>query len=851
MLMAGPRRQRRGRDVSDMPNLDDFSDIWRQAIDGSATGLWDRDIVSGTIRYSKSWHAILGYENAPPANAIEDSYARVHPDDLAYVQATITAHFEGRTPVYEVEHRLRCRDGGYKWVLSRGKVVARDAAGRPLRMVGTTADITALRALAEQLRDQNASAAESARRLAALTQELSQRTEELAAAHRLARVGGWRWDVLNRCLWFSPETWWLMGRAPSAAPVSYEQMRAMFHPEDHARAMAQFYAAVASKQPVTLEYRILHPDGSIRDALTHAEPIFTPGGQVTIMRGTTQDITPYRRIEAALRESEAARRASEALAFRVLEEAGDAVIVCDREGRVTFANTRATGALGLGASPVGRPAAELFAPSHAQTILDALSRANACREDSHFEIFWPPTGLWFEASLVAGESDVSLFLRDISEKHAAQQRLRHAATHDSLTGAMNRATLFSQLATRLAQSGPGDRVALFCLDLDYFKEINDAHGHPVGDALLRQAVDRLQACLRAGDVLARCGGDEFAIMQNAVRTVADAIPLAERIHAAMQPPFVIEGLSLAANFSIGIAVSAPDIRDADTLYRQADRALYVAKSKARGSHWLFQPDMQTAFEAAHRRRADLARALPRGEFALAYQPIMRVSTRRMVGIEALLRWHHPERGLILPGAFIPAAEESGLIAEIGAWVLGHACAAACRWPQPLQVSVNVSPRQFERGDLHETVSAALRETGLPAGRLVLEVTESVLLSQNTANLRLLRALRDLGVQLVLDDFGTGYSSLAYLDTFTFDAIKIDKSFVSRIRQPGDRQPIFEAIMGMAGALRMPLIAEGIETEAQLAYVHRFGCDLVQGFLFARPMAEAALQDFCAPLMRAG
>jgi diguanylate cyclase (GGDEF)-like protein/PAS domain S-box-containing protein len=837
--------------VSDRPNLADFSDIWSQAIDGSATGLWDRDIASGTIRYSRSWHAILGYEDAPPANAIEESYTRVHPDDLAYVQATIAAHLDGKTPIYEVEHRLRCRDGRYIWVLSRGKVVSRDDAGRPLRMVGTTADITALRDLAERLRHQNATAAASARRLAALTQELSQRSEELAAAHRLARVGGWRWDVVNRCLWFSPEICWLMGRPASAVPVSYEQMRAMFHPDDHARAMARFYTAVAARKPVTLEYRILHTDGAVKHVLTHAEPVCAPDGRVTIMRGTTQDITPYRRIKAALRESEAARRASEALAFRVLEEAGDAVIVCDRAGTVTFANTKVTTALGLGASPVGIRAAELFAPAHGQVIRDALDRAITPGKGGHFELFWPPTGLWFEASLVAGESDVSLFLRDISEKRVARQRLHHAATHDSLTGAMNRATLFHRLAAQLAQQGPGERVALFCLDLDYFKEINDTHGHPVGDALLRLVVDRLQSCLRAGDLLARCGGDEFVVMQSAVKTAADAVPLAERIRAAMAPPFLVEGLSLVGRFSIGIAVSTPDITDADRLYRQADRALYVAKARARGRYWVFQPEMQIAFEAAHRLRADLACALTRGEFSLAFQPIMRIAPRRAVAVEALLRWHHPERGLIPPADFIATAEESGLIAEIGAWALHEACAAARRWESPLRVSVNVSPRQFEIGDLYKTVAAALRDTGLPAGRLALEVTETVLLSQNAANLRLLRALRDLGVQLVLDDFGTGYSSLAYLDTFKFDVIKIDKSFVSRIRRPGDRQPIFEAIMGIAGALQLPLIAEGIETEAQLDYIRRFGCDLAQGFLFARPMTAAALRDFFTHRVSAG
>ncbi len=830
---------------------EDFSDIWLQAIEGSGTGLWDRNVVTGEIRYSKSWHAILGDEDAPPVNLIDASYKRVHPDDLAYVLATIEAHFDQKTPAYEVEHRLRCMDGRYKWVLSRGKVVSRDAAGRPLRMVGTTTDITALRDLAEQLRRQNAAAEESGRRLAALTQELTQRTEELAAAHRLARVGSWRWNVTDRCLWLTPEAWRIIGRTPSPAPMSYAQMNILFHPGDRARALQLFYAAIRTKTLVTLECRLLHDDGSVRDTLTHAEPVLAPDGRVAMVRGTTQDITPYRRIEAALRESEAARRASEALAFRVLDAAGDAVIVCDRSGLVTFANAKAMTALGSGESPVGRRAADLFARPHGGAVLDAIARAITAGEAGQFELFWPSTALWFEVSVFAGERDVSLFLRDISERLVAQQRLRYAATHDALTGALNRATVFARLGARLAQQAPGERLALLLLDLDYFKEINDVYGHPVGDALLRLVVNRLQSCLRAEDLLARCGGDEFVIMQTEVRTPADAVSLAERILAAMHPPFTVEGLLLTGGLSIGIAVSSPDSDDADELYRQADCALYVAKTRARGSYSLFQPKMQAAFDATRRLRADLASALTRGELSLAFQPIVQVSRRRVVGVEALLRWRHPERGLISPGEFIPIAEESGVIAEIGAWVLKRACAAARRWPARMLVSVNVSPRQFEIGDLRAAVAGALREAGLPARRLALEVTESVLLSQNAASMRLLQELRDLGARLVLDDFGTGYSSLSYLDTFKFDVVKIDKSFVSRIKRPGDRQPIFEAIMGMAAALGLPLTVEGIETALQLDYVRRFGGDFVQGFFFATPMPESELHEFFARTIYSG
>lgn len=950
--------------LSSHRHADDFSDVWSLAIEGSGTGVWDRNIVTGEIRYSRGWHAILGYEDATLSNAIEDSYTRVHPDDLDYVKATIEAHFQQRTAIYEVEHRLRCKDGRYKWVLSRGKVVSRDEAGRPLRMVGTTTDISNIRDLTEKLKRERKRARETSLQLAGLAKELSQRTAGLAAAHRLARVGSWRWDPKSACLWLSPETWWILGRTPTAEPVTYAQIRAMYHPDDYARSIKRLDNALRRKTPITLEYRFIHADGSIRDALTHAEPIIDADGEIVQVRGTTQDISPYRRIEAALRESEdhyrhmvdlhpqipwtagpdggilevgpqwlamtgmtredampfgwtkavhpddlpsvlpvwrdclesgrpldveyrlrlaaggygwvraraaarrgndgqiirwygtledvtdrhlaeAARRASEALAFRVLEATGDAVIVCDRTGIVTFANTKAAAMLGAGLGLVGKPAGTLFAEPHGQRLRHVIARAVTTGEGAHFELFWPPAELWLEANLYVGSDDVSLFLRDISEKRLARQKLRYAATHDFMTGAANRATLFSRLEARLMRQTPGDLTALLCLDLDYFKEVNDVHGHPVGDGLLKQVTGRLHACLRNQDLLARCGGDEFVVMQTGIANPTDAEVLAERIIAAMRAPFEVDGLSLAGSLSIGIAVSTLDEIDSDTLYGRADRALYEAKTKARGSYRMFRPEMQAAFDAVRSLRADIAAGLMREEFSLAFQPIIQLSNGRVAGVEALLHWQHPERGLIPPDEFIPLAEESGQIASLGAWVLNRACAAARDWPEDVKVSVNVSPRQFELGDVPGVVCEALSASGLPARRLKLEVTESVLLSQNASSVRVLQKLRDLGVTLVLDDFGTGYSSLSYLDTFKFDFLKVDKSFMARVREAGDRQPILEAIMGMARALNLPVTAEGIETGIQLDYVHGLGCDFAQGRLFSYPLAADALPSYLA------
>jgi diguanylate cyclase (GGDEF)-like protein/PAS domain S-box-containing protein len=939
--------------------VDDFSDIGLQAIDCSGLGVWDRNILTGEIRYSRSWLAILGYDDMPLLSHIEESYRRVHPDDLAFVQAQIKAHCEGETTMYEVEHRLRCRDGSYKWVISRGKIIEHDATGRPLRMVGTTMDITRLRELAEDLKAQNIRAEEDARRLSLLMDELIQKGDELAAAHRLARMGAWRWDLLKRCLWFSAEVWWMMGLQPRDEPVSYERMRQIFHPDDYQAVMARFYEALKTKTAIKSEYRIVYPDGSIRNILTYAEPIAGPDGQILSLRGTSQDVTEHRQIETALRESEdhyrhmvelhpqipwlaapdgaiievgpqwhiitgialdqtlpngwleavieedrpaiiaawrdclesgtrldteyrlrlangdhgwfrarasarfddrgkiirwygtledvtdrhlaeTARRAAEAAAFRVLEATSDAVIICDRNQRVIFANKKFGIKLGLSGDLKGKTLSDLFGEAHARKIRCTVGKALKNETSRPMEIFWPPTDLWLEVAIVNNDDEISLFMRDITERRAAQQQLRYAATHDMMTGAVTRETQVKQLEIHLSQQNPVDSVALLFVDVDFFKEINDTYGHTVGDSILIEIATRLKSCLRETDMLARTGGDEFVVMLTGIRNLKGVMAFADRVIAAIQKPIELDEHMLSCTVSIGIAISTPDSTPKD-LYRQADLALHEVKKSNRGSYQLFQPQMQNAFELRGNIRRELKIALERNQFELMFQPIVQLSDQQIVGVETLLRWRHPDRGLISPTQFIPIAEESGLIRELGTWVLHRACVAALEWPDSVMVSVNVSPRQLEPGGFVSVVKEALRVSGLPAKRLKLEVTESVLVANHEANIRTLQDLRGLGVSLVLDDFGVGYSSLSYLNTFRFDFLKIDKEFISTVRSRDDRQPVFEAIMGMATALNLLVTAEGVETQGQLDFVTQQGVSFVQGYFFGRPLSANAIR----------
>jgi diguanylate cyclase (GGDEF)-like protein len=456
------------------------------------------------------------------------------------------------------------------------------------------------------------------------------------------------------------------------------------------------------------------------------------------------------------------------------------------------------------------------------------------------------TRTWDKSSqevLKAFAEHVSLALTDARTLEAMNQ-----AFHDSLTGLASRA-LFTTRMERAFAGSPHGVAALF-VDLDRFKVVNDSMGHAAGDLLLQGVAERIQRCLRKGDTAARLGGDEFAVLLPSVGGVEEVVPVAQRILDAVREPFDLGGKEIYISSSIGIAFAETGGHDAEELMVRADLAMYQAKKQGKDRFEVFQPAMQDEFQAALRMEADLRRAIVRHEFQLRYQPIVHLRTKEITGLEALVRWEHPERGTIPPLDFIPLAEETGMIVPIGEWVLREACRQAARWNErrdrPLTVSVNLSAIQLDQGNLPALVSSVLADTGLAAKLLVIELTESLLVDHRPSTLRQLEEVKMLGVRLAIDDFGTGYSSLAYLRRFPVDIIKIDKSFVDDVGDEPAAAALTHGIIQLGQALNLSTIAEGIEDAEQLSELAGGNCELGQGYYFAEPLSEHAMSELLFP-----
>jgi diguanylate cyclase (GGDEF)-like protein/PAS domain S-box-containing protein len=433
--------------------------------------------------------------------------------------------------------------------------------------------------------------------------------------------------------------------------------------------------------------------------------------------------------------------------------------------------------------------------------------------------------------------------QDITAQKRAETQIAYMARHDGLTGLANRAVLLEKMEEALARlRRHGNRFTVFMLDLDLFKTVNDSLGHPVGDELLKVVAGRLSACIRETDTVARLGGDEFAILATADGDQREAaIATANRLLGAVAAPCDLDGHHVNIGTSVGIALAPEHGTDVDQLVKNADLALYKAKSEGRDAYRIFEDAMGVEVRMRRAHQIDLRNALSNDEFELYYQPIVDIPARQTASIEALIRWHHPQRGIIPPADFIPLAEESGLINQIGEWVLRKACSDALHWPPHIKVSVNLSAVQFRKIGPIDSFCQTLRESGLPPERLELEITESVLLQGNAENVETLHRLRLMGISIVLDDFGTGYSSLSYLRMFPFDKIKIDRSFVHELAKNADCAAIVSAVAGLGRSLRIDTVAEGVETEDQLLLVHAAGCTHAQGYLFGRPCPVAELK----------
>ncbi len=710
--------------------------------------------------------------------------------------------------------------------------------------------------------------------------DLVERLPAIVYTAEIGEDGAWRY--------VSPRIEDILGYTAEEWLADPELWASCLHPGDRERVLAQeSEKTLGDRTPPPVDYRMLTKSGEIVWILDEAVLDRAPG-DVSLWHGVLYDITARKQAEQDLERLAAQQAAVVTLGERALEGGEPSELMemavqlvsetegvqhgciweLPPEGRTVRLRT------GLGDQRVGSGRVSAGHDSHACAAVGAGLHVIVDDWNAEERFSMPPAlrVLGVRSSLAVvidgknrpfGVLDVhstarSRFtpqdvhfvqavanvLADAIERRAADEELRYRVLHDSLTGLPNRLLFIDTLSEALERGREvGAPVGMLFLDLDHFKLINDSLGHHKGDELLRAVAPRLRAHLRPGDTVARFGGDEFGVLVEHLADEREAIAIADRVAAAFDRPFSLGGIEHFVTASVGIAVARPDSgADADSLIRDADAAMYRAKDRGRARCELFDADMRAHAVRRLEVERELRHAIDGEELILHYQPIVALATGEVTGAEALVRWQHPERGLLQPGEFIPVAEDSGLIEPIGRWVQDRACAQTLEWhgirpdARPIDISVNLSARQVIHRDLPSIVAESLSESGLEPMHLHLEITESVLVEESVAVTENLRALSDLGVTLVLDDFGTGYSSLAYLNRFPLDSLKIDRSFVDALGIEQERTAIVEAIIGMARALGLDVVAEGVETLEQLSELKRLGCDFAQGYYFSRPVA---------------
>ncbi|HEX6318086.1 MAG TPA: EAL domain-containing protein [Burkholderiales bacterium] len=818
-----------GRDVTEQRRaeraLAEAKERLELALGGANLAEWDYDLESDAIYLGSGWAGLLGRRPVAGITSGTDLNEMVHPDDRPAVKTEFIAGLKGDKTICEVECRVRTEDGAWRWVHAKGQVTQRNRQGRATRASGTVSDIDD-RKRAEEAQQK---AEQRYRVLAELAPDgilvSFQRVVEYAnpAAARILKAS-------------SPAA--LVGLRPAE----------LMHPESLARYDERLRQLESAPGVTRFEdRRIRCLDGT--SITVEVASISFPEHDRLVVLTVVRDVTEQRAARAALAEREQRFR-------DVAEASGEYVWETDAAWRFTYLSERVEAVLGYSrAELLGRRPQE-FMPLGEERAVQAWLAQHApdgrpFRELVHRSLTKGGGVIWQSVSGVPVRDAEGRLIgyrgtaADVTPRKQAEARIEYLATRDALTGLPNRILLAdrgSQAILHAARSRA--QLALLCIDLDRFKLVNDSFGHPAADGLLRAVAERLEP-LAGGDTLARIGGDEYVFLRQ-IRNAEEAASHAQRILDALARPFTLEGRSVSVGASIGISIYPNDGRDLPGLLKCADAAMYHAKEGGRGTFRFFSPALHARSVQRLQVENELRGALARSELVLQWQPVVR-GRRRVVGAEALVRWQHPGRGLLMPQDFVPLAEECGLIRQIGEWTLERALSQAGAWqrqhPGRLWLAVNVSATELAHGDAYvQKVAASLEANSLPGSMLELEITERVMMSHLDENLETLRRLGTLGVRIAIDDFGTGYSSLAYLRHLPIHKLKIDRSFLRAIDSHPADEAIVRAIAALARTLEIGTAAEGIENEAQLARLLALGVEEWQGHYFSAPLDAGGLGE---------
>ncbi|MBK8162105.1 MAG: EAL domain-containing protein [Gammaproteobacteria bacterium] len=785
-------------------------------------GSWALDVRRNELIWSAETHRIFDIPVGTPLT-YELFLNRVHPEDRDQVDRAWKSALQGEP--YDIEHRIIAADG-IKWIRERAELNFA-ADGQLIGGLGTSQDITERKEIELRLL----------------------KSEEIRRqSQRIAALGHYVFDIAAGT-WTSSDTLDEIFGIDASYPKEVENWLMLIHPEE--RDEMQDYLldhVLRDRKPFDREYRIVrHNDGAVRWLHGLGRLEHGADGAPVMMLGTIQDVTERRRSEERIR-----------LAAAVFDNSREGVMVTDAQQRIVLVNRAFCELKGydeqelLGQAPdmlqSGRHSDEFYAAMWESLKTTGHWQGEAWNRHRSGEVSPVLVNI---SSIHDNEGKITHHVgvfTDISIQKSTEARLEFMAHHDSLTQLPNRLLMHSRLEHSVEVARRENRrLALLMLDLDQFKDVNDSFGHLAGDELLQHVSKRLTGRMRGVDTVARLGGDEFAVLLDNPAHQEDALRIANDIIALLSDPWHLSnGVEVRIGVSIGISLYPEHGRNADALLQQADASLYRAKSEGRGCARFFTDDMTESARNRLQTESKLRRALKQNELRVYYQPQVDMASGMITGAEALLRWHDPERGMIPPCDFIPVAEETGLISEIGAWVLKETCRQGRTWIDaglpPLTLSVNLSPHQFRFNDIWSTVGQILSETGFPAQRLELELTESALMAREGEVTERLERLREQGVRLAIDDFGTGYSSLAYLKLFPIDVLKVDKRFIDDIPHNEDDKAITAAIVAMAHTLGFEVTAEGVETPEQLAFLRTQGCDRYQGYLVS-PAVPA--EDFAA------